>query len=664
MGKTQIALELAYRTKEKYGDCSVFWIPATNTKRLKLAFTDIGQQLRVPGVENKEADVKKLVQRHLSQDSAGQWLLIVDNVDDMDMWNNELKGYLPMNQQGRIVCTTRSRKIAVKIAAANVIEVREMDEDTAMQLLSKLLINQHLLTHGQEARKLIKQLTFLPLAIVQAAAYINENGTTLSSYLSLLEEQEQDVIDLLSEGFEDDVKVDGRYEDVKNSVATTWLVSFEQIQRIDPLAAEYLSFMSCVAPKDIPQSLLPPGPSRKKEIEAIGTLDAYSFVNRRVADNVLDMHRLVHLAMRNWLRTRGQWHVWATRALERLMEVVPFGDRNTRDIWTAYLPHAMHVVKTPEVYATENRISLLNRIGHCQQTLGQYQVAEWAYRKVFTRREKVLGREHSWTITSMSNLAGALSNQGKYAEAEKVHRDTLALSEKVFGKEALETLTIISNLALALGDQGKYTEAEHMHKDTLALVKGGLGEDHPCTLARISNLAQALSCQGKYAEAEEMQRETLALKEKVFGKEHPSTLVSMGNLAAALSGQGKYEEAEKLHRETLALHEKVLGKEHPDTLSSVYWLAHLLHHQHQHEDAILFYERAYTGYHVTLGSDHPTTRACSRNYTSALHLLKTKVPVTQTQEFADSSSERTHSSCQDSKAVELPLRLRINGSGD
>jgi hypothetical protein len=64
--------------------------------------------------------------------------------------------------------------------------------------------------------QLLDQLTFLPLAIVQAAAYINENGITLSDYLSLLVEQEEDVIDLLSEEFEDD----WRYRNVKNPVAS------------------------------------------------------------------------------------------------------------------------------------------------------------------------------------------------------------------------------------------------------------------------------------------------------------------------------------------------------------------------------------------------------------------------------------------------------------
>ncbi|OCK74098.1 hypothetical protein K432DRAFT_311382 [Lepidopterella palustris CBS 459.81] len=40
----------------------------------------------------------------------------------------------------------------------------------------------------------------------------------------------------------------------------------------EKLAAEYLSFMACMEPRDISESLLPPGPTRKRQTEAIGML--------------------------------------------------------------------------------------------------------------------------------------------------------------------------------------------------------------------------------------------------------------------------------------------------------------------------------------------------------------------------------------------------------
>lgn len=206
--------------------------------------------------------MKKLVRDHLSQENAGRWLLIFDDANNLEIWIKKdrnkdgspaLKDYLPKSSQSRIIFITRNREIAVKLAQLNVIELSEMDDETAELLLRKALINQDVLHSRQDTLELLQQLTLLPLAIVQVGAYINVKGITFSDYLLLLKDQEQEVIDLLSEDFEDD----WRYEkeknlEVKNPIATTWLISFEQIRRQDPLAAEYLSFMYCIDPKDIP----------------------------------------------------------------------------------------------------------------------------------------------------------------------------------------------------------------------------------------------------------------------------------------------------------------------------------------------------------------------------------------------------------------------------
>jgi tetratricopeptide (TPR) repeat protein len=618
MGKTQIALELAYRIREKHPDCSVLWVPATNAEGLQQAFTEIGQQLGVPGIEGNQANNKKLVQRYLDEQSTGQWLLIVDNIDDMEIWTSELRDYLPTSQIGRVVCTTRNRKVALKITPSNLVEVPKMDDKTAMELLCKLLPNQKLSSEVHEdAQNLFEQLMFIPLAIVQAAAYIKKNGTTLSKYLSLLDNQEQEVIELLSEGFEDD----SRYRDdenMTNPVATTWLISFEQIRQLDPLAADYLSFISCVAPKNIPESLLPPlASSPVKRENAIGTLDAYSFITRGAADlaadraveDTLHVHRLVQLATRNWLKSKDQWHDWVEKALARLIEIVPFGGHKERKVWTAYLPHAIHVVEPAELRNAEGTISLLNRIGYCEWELGRYEAAVWAWKQLLRRRVKILGKEHPHTLASMNNLAQALSSQGKYTEAEQMHQETLALQEKVLGKEHPHTLTSMHNVALVLSSQGKYTEAEEMHQETLALTEKVLGKEHLDTLASMHNLAYTLCNQGKYAEAEQMHRETLALYEKVLGKEHPHTLASTNDLATVLSSQGKCAEAEQMHRETLALYEKVLGKEHPHTLASMNNLAYTLCNQGKYAEAMVLMQKCVQLRQKVLGPQHPDTLA-------------------------------------------------------
>jgi hypothetical protein len=78
-------------------------------------------------------------------------------------------------------------------------------------------------------------------------------------YLRLYKANDEDFIHLLSAEFEDQ----GRYREVQNPIASTWLISLHQISSRDPLAKEYLCFMSCLARQDIRRSLLPLATMRK-----------------------------------------------------------------------------------------------------------------------------------------------------------------------------------------------------------------------------------------------------------------------------------------------------------------------------------------------------------------------------------------------------------------
>jgi tetratricopeptide (TPR) repeat protein len=614
MGKTQIVLELAYRAREKNQDCSVFWVPATNAESLQQAFIDIGQQLGILRSEDEQANVKKLVQGHLSQQSMGQWLFIVDNVDDMDMWNNELKAYLPKSQQGCVICTTRNRKVAIKIAAApNVIEVPEMDEEMAMQLLGTSLVHQELLASREDALKLLEQLTFLPLAIVQAATYINENGIVLSEYLSLLEEQEQDVVELLSEEFEDD----GRYEDIKNPVATTWLISFEHIRQIDPLAAEYLSFISCVDPKDIPQSLLPPAQSRKKETDALGTLDAYSFVSKRAVAEILDVHRLVHLAMRNWLRREELLADWGAKTMRRLQGVFPENDHRNRGIWRLYLAHARYVLEdeSPEDDEEERR-ELTRKFARCLYSDGRYNEAEpWQVRMMETSK-RVLGDEHPDTLTSMANLASTYSNQGRWTQAEELGVQVMETRKRALGDEHPDTLTSMANLALTYSKQGRWTQAEELQLQVMETSKRVLGDEHPDTLSSMANLASTYWNQGRWTQAEELGVQVVETSKRVLGDEHPDTLTSMANLALTYSNQGRWTQAEELGVQVVETSKRVLGDEHPDTLTSMANLASTYWNQGRWTQAEELQLQVMETSKRVLGDEHPSTLTSMANLAS------------------------------------------------
>ncbi|KAG4434967.1 hypothetical protein IFR05_009548 [Cadophora sp. M221] len=615
VGKTQLALELTYQIRDKYRNCAVIWIPATNVESLHQAYLDVARQLGIAGCEDMQADVKRLVKDHLSKDSTGQWLLVFDNADDLSIWTSQvgsepgserLIDYLPKSKRGCVLFTSRDRKTAVKLAQQNIIQLTEMGEEIAMQLLQKCLINPGLVNDSLETKSLLQELTYLPLAIVQAAAYINENGITFADYLSLLTDQEEEVIELLSEEFEDY----GRYCNMKNPVATTWLISFEQIRRRDPLAADYLSFMCCIDPKDIPQSLLPPEPSRKKEIDAIGTLDAYSFVSKRSADKALDLHRLVHLATRNWLQKEQLLAQWTESVIERLEDVFPNNDHNNRSIWRAYLPHARCVLESRLVHqGQQRRMSLLWKYATCLSADGRWDEAEAAFVEGLEIEKRELGADHPDTLTSMANLASTFRDQGRWEEAEKLQLEVMETSKTKLGADHPSTLTSMANLASTFWNQGRWEEAEKLQLEVMETRKTNLGADHPSTLTSMANLASTFWNQGRWEEAEKLELEVMETSKTKLGADHPDTLTSMANLASTFRDQGRWEEAEKLELEVMETRKTKLGGDHPDTLTSMNNLAFTWKSQGRVDNAINLMKECVIFSIQRIGINHPNTSA-------------------------------------------------------
>ncbi|KAK4652643.1 hypothetical protein QC762_0075260 [Podospora pseudocomata] len=560
------------------------WVPAVDATAFENAYRAIGQQLKVPGIDEEKADVKALIKSVLGRESMGNWLLIIDNADDEKLLfgDTALTYYLPFSRKGSILFTTRNHKLGLRLVESenHIIAVEEMSKDEALKLLGKNLKGSQM-SDTRSNNALLEFLANLPLAKRQASAYMAKEQISTARYLKLCKSSDEDMVKLLSSHFDDR----HRYKNIQNAVATTWLISFQQISDHDALAADYLRFLCFLAGKDIPHSLLPPA-GTLETVEAIGTLKAYAFISQQNESDSYDIHRLVQISMLSWLDGKGERQEWTAKVLERLNDIFPWPKHENREEWIRYLPHTLHALqlrkRTDDEEATTG---LLSKVGESFRNLGKYKEAEQMHRQELQLREKVLGKEHPDTLTSMDNLAIVLDSQGKYEEAERMHRQALQLREKVLGKEHPDTLTSMDNLALVLHSQGKYEEAEQMHRQELQLSEKVLGKEHPDTLTSMDNLALVLDSQGKYEEAEQIHRQALQLREKVLGKEHPDTLTSMNNLALVLDSQGKYEEAEQMHRQALQLSEKVLGKEHPDTLTSMNNLALVLRSQGKYEEA-------------------------------------------------------------------------------
>lgn len=61
---------------------TVFWIHASTKIRFEQAYQEIADRLELPGRDNPKVNVLRLVYNWLSSKANGQWLMILDNVDD------------------------------------------------------------------------------------------------------------------------------------------------------------------------------------------------------------------------------------------------------------------------------------------------------------------------------------------------------------------------------------------------------------------------------------------------------------------------------------------------------------------------------------------------------------------------------------------------------
>ena len=438
VGKTQIALEIAYRIRDKKPEFSIFWIPATSVEKIEQAYMGIGERLGLQDVT--PADMKKAVKAHLSSEKTGPWLLIIDNLDDMNIWTTSdasspaLKTYIPQSKYGFVLFTTRNQQLATSLVGPEVISIPEMDDKMATDLLRASLIRKDLVNDSQTTTQLLCQLSCLPLAIIQAASYMNQTGISVATYLSLLERQENEMVELLSQDFEDE----WRYAESKNPVAVTWLISFHQIQRLNCLAADYLSFMSCIDPRDIPLSLLPPDSSQVKQQNALGLLKAYSFITGQADDQTVSLHRLVHLATRNWLQTGGMLEQWTVNTGKRLTDIFPSDAHENRILWRKYLPHALFVLQSKEFQNdTRDREDLVQKVAQCLYSDGRYHEAEVLFKEVFEKKRKRLKNDDEEMLTSMAWMASTYRDQGRWTEAEKLEVQVMETRRQYSGLSIL-----------------------------------------------------------------------------------------------------------------------------------------------------------------------------------------------------------------------------------
>jgi tetratricopeptide (TPR) repeat protein len=608
MGKTQIALELAYLMKnedENDRSYSVMWMPALSMASFELACTKMISRFSIEC--GCKEDPRETFKDFLSSQEAGKWFLIIDNADNMETLYGTthkpggIAEFIPDCEHGYILFTTRSHEVAISTAQTNVLELPEMDKRDASALLQNSLIQKDQMQDTLLTGKLLHELAYLPLAITQASAYMNMNKVPVKEYLRLLQNTDQDVVELLSLGFRDGT----HYDTAQGAVVTTWIVSFNQIRALHNEAATLLSFAAYIEPKAIPRTLLPRLGSEQSMTRAIGTLCGYSFLSRREDGDTFDMHSLVHLATRKWNEDEGREKGIRQMTWARIIEIFPTDDWGNREVWRQYMPHAIRLLKSLDGDESKDACKLGYWVGRCLQEDGRVRQAVGILESVVAIEETTLAEDHPSRLASQHELARTYRANGQITEAIELLEHVVAIRETTLAEDHPSRLASQHELAGTYQANGQITEAIELLEHIVAIRETILAEDHPDRLASQHALALVYQANGQIAEAAKLIEHVVSIRETILAEDHPDRLSSQHALASAYRANGQITEAIELLEHVVAIQETTLAEDHPSRLASQHALASAYQANGQIAEAAKLIEHVVSIRETILAEDHP-----------------------------------------------------------
>jgi Domain of unknown function (DUF4062)/Tetratricopeptide repeat len=599
-GKTSVVLEYAHR---QLGEVGVAWqLPAENPAVLAAGFAELAGQLGA----GDSGDPIARVHGALAASRAG-WLLVFDNAPD----RASVARFVPPAGPGQVLITSRNQIWP----RSQALEVPVLD----LQVASGFLVDRTGDTDRRAALELADVLGGLPLALEQAAAYVQASGDSLAGYLASFRRRRSEMLRR------------GEPIGYPKTVATTWRLAFEDLQQAEPGAAGLLRLLAYCAPEAVPlRLLLQPRPGLTEDLppavaealapllddelaagDAVAVLREYSLA-RPVGDGAVSVHRLVQAVTADQMPgdLAEEWR----RAAARLIEAAIPSDPQQPDTWpefAALLPHVQAVLdltsrgiwqiarylgysgsysaardlfrliadalEEDESCGPEHLDTLAARGNLAAWTgrTGQAAGARDQFATLLPVLERVLGGEHPDTLTTRNRLAYWAGRAGDAAGARDQFAALVPVAERILGPEYQETLTARASLARFTGEAGDAAGARDQFAALLPVRERILGEEHPDTLATRGNLARWTGEAGDAAGARDQYAALLPIRERVTGPEHPHTLTTRANLARFTGEAGDAAGARDQFAALLPIRERILGADHPKTLTArtdlAYW---------------------------------------------------------------------------------------------
>ncbi|MCM0674938.1 FxSxx-COOH system tetratricopeptide repeat protein [Micromonospora phytophila] len=576
VGKTQLAIEFAYRYADRYQ--LIWWMTAEDLSAVRTSLAALGERLGLPASTSLEQTVRTVLDA-LSTSSLS-WLLVYDNADAP----HELAALMPssnlVGERGHVLVTSRNTAWS---ASALTLDVDVFTRAESMELLRK----RRPTISDDDARRLAAELGDLPLALEQAASWLL---TMLSSVDEYLVDLKQHARELLGEG---------QPRQYRGTVLTVVSMALAALREQNPAAAQLIQLLAFLSPEPVPMRLLWEG--RRAEVSeplrtslqerndiarAIRQLASLGLAKADNAGRHVQVHRLVQAVIREGLAEQGDDSALAD--VRRLLAAANPGFPDDRSTWPRHADIAPHVRSAglihgdidarrtamdqlryidnlgdfegcrdfaEEILAAWDRpgpdgepsgdpltLLALRRYADALRLLADPRAAQFGL-AALERMRASLGEEHEYTLGAANSVGADLRRTGDFAAAAELDRGNLDAHRRVLGDGHPSTLRVMNSMAIDLRLTGDFEGAYQLNLEVERHAGAALEDGtYPLVLAEEAQ-ARDLYLLGRYADALELLDRSLPVQRSLLGAEHLTVLRATCIHIACLRKTGRLDAA-------------------------------------------------------------------------------------------------------------------------